>query len=123
MIRTPLKRKTRLRPRREEPRKKAGKLRERPKRARRLKDAAYLAHVRRQPCLVPGCPARPTEAHHFGLRGLGQKCPDSESAPLCGNHHRAWWHDRGHLPGMTSAESKQLIHRVGSELRAEWERR
>lgn len=31
----------------------------------------------------------PTEAAHVGKRGLGQKCDDIESLPLCGEeHHR-----------------------------------
>jgi len=29
-----------------------------------------------------------TEAAHVGDRGLGQKAPDSETAPLCVGHHR-----------------------------------
>lgn len=30
----------------------------------------------------------PTEFAHLGERGLGQKCPDSEGAPLCAVDHR-----------------------------------
>jgi hypothetical protein len=29
-----------------------------------------------------------TEAAHVGIRGLGQKCADKDSMPLCGAHHR-----------------------------------
>jgi len=109
MKRTPLKRKSLLRARRPGPPRKG-----------RIRDGAYLDFVRSQPCAVPGCPARDIEAHHWGARGLGQKCDDTSTAPLCGNHHRAWWHDKGHLPGMTTAESKQLIESVGLRLLAEW---
>ena len=122
MIRTPLKRKTRLRPRREKQRKKAGKIPDRAGRARRVTDRAYLDHIRRQPCLMPACPMKRSEAHHYGRRGLGQKCGDDKVAPLCGTHHRPWWHDKGHLPGMTPEESRELIRREGERLRANWER-
>ncbi len=30
----------------------------------------------------------PTEAAHVGKRGLGQKCNDDETLPLCAWHHR-----------------------------------
>jgi len=30
----------------------------------------------------------PTEAAHVGERGLGQKCSDRETIPLCAAHHR-----------------------------------
>lgn len=88
---------------------------------RRLEDPEYLAFIRHQPCLVPGCRCRPVEAHHYGERGLGQKCRDDETAPLCWFHHRPWWHDRGHLPGMTPEESRELIKSTGQKLRARWE--
>lgn len=30
----------------------------------------------------------PTECAHVGVRGLGQKCPDRQTVPLCAEHHR-----------------------------------
>lgn len=32
--------------------------------------------------------ANPTEAAHVGSRGVGQKCSDYETIPLCSYHHR-----------------------------------
>lgn len=32
------------------------------------------------------------EAAHVGFRGLGQKCPDRQTVPLCAFHHRAGPH-------------------------------
>ena len=110
MKRTPLKRKSRLVTRRKTPRTKAG-----------VSEPDYLDHVRRQPCAVPGCTDKRVEAHHYGRRGLGQKCGDDEVTPLCGTHHRAWWHDKGHLPGLTPQESRELIRSVGMRIRKEWE--
>lgn len=49
-------------------------------------DARYLAWIRRQPCVCCGA-RRYIEAAHVGARGLGQKCSDYETLPLCGNHH------------------------------------
>lgn len=84
-----------------------------------LKDPAYLAWIREQPCflccylawraqqfinafkpMIDGAcvtvhlatqanQQSPTEAAHVGARGLGQKCSDRETLPLCGiEHHR-----------------------------------
>lgn len=77
---------------------KASKAARRKRRAAK-RDPQYLAWLRLQPCAV--CLKRggtlqnaaliqgsPTEAAHVGERGLGQKCPDREAIPLCGEHHR-----------------------------------
>lgn len=41
------------------------------------------------PILVTHEQTSPTECAHVGKRGLGQKCPDRETIPLCGGaHHR-----------------------------------
>lgn len=37
---------------------------------------------------IDGCYG-PTEAHHAGSHGLGQKAPDRTCVPLCASHHRA----------------------------------
>jgi len=66
-----------------------------------LKDPAYLDWIRMLPCMIcwprmmfqvaldclpSGLPR--SEAAHVGVRGLGQKCSDRESVPLCEVHHR-----------------------------------
>lgn len=55
-------------------------------------DPAYVRFVRSLPCAV--CGSRRTEAHHAGLRGLGQRAHDSTCVPLCRAHHAAF-HDAG----------------------------
>lgn len=80
---------------------------------RSVRDTKYLEWIRQEPCIIcdpfayPGLllkRATPvvtgigyplnlvrmfqTEAAHVGLRGLGQKCSDRETIPLCGYHHR-----------------------------------
>lgn len=51
----------------------------------------YLAFVRGRRCCVPGC-EKPGEPHHFGKRGMSQKCDDYRTVPLCPLHHRQF-HD------------------------------
>lgn len=61
-------------------------------RANRHDDPARLAFIRTLPCFI--CEAyrllqkSKTEAAHIGQRGIGQKCSDTEAAPLCAHHHR-----------------------------------
>jgi hypothetical protein len=48
---------------------------------------AHLAFIRSLPCIV--CfRERNIEAAHVGRRGMGQKCSDLETLPLCSLHHR-----------------------------------
>ncbi len=72
------------------------------KRRGSLKDRAYLAWLHELPCVVCILPWKlwlsgvvysnvqtsATEAAHVGTRGLGQKCSDRETIPLCGACHR-----------------------------------
>ncbi len=51
-----------------------------------LKDPKYLKFVASLHCAV--CCAFPVEVAHVGERGLGQKCSDRETIPLCALHHR-----------------------------------
>lgn len=53
-------------------------------------DRAWLMAVKRQPCAAPGAPEGcegVIEADHVGRRGVGQKCSDRETIPLCSRHH------------------------------------
>lgn len=64
--------------------------RKKARRSARVRDVAYLALVRQQPCCAAylgGCEG-PIEADHVGRRGLGQKCSDYETIALCRLHHR-----------------------------------
>ncbi len=87
---TPLRRKTRIRQKRATPR-----------RSSRIRDPEHMADVRRLPCAAQSIPeATPCqgriEADHMGRRGIGQKCPDDETGPLCSRHHA----ERGSFAGM-----------------------
>lgn len=56
-----------------------------------LKDPARLEWIRQQPCLISTILGEkqegPTEAAHVGDRGLGRKCPDSQTIPLSRKYH------------------------------------
>src|ERR1700679_331254 len=58
-----------------------------PPRRGRLHDEIYLDFIRSLRCWICGT-LRHVEAAHCGLRGLGQKCSDLETLPLCTWHHR-----------------------------------
>lgn len=47
-----------------------------------------LAEVREMGQQVYGRQKSRTEVAHVGERGASQKCPDSETVPLCHEHHR-----------------------------------
>jgi hypothetical protein len=50
----------------------------------------HLLAVKRLPCCAPGAPVGcegVIEADHVGRRGVGQKCDDRETIPLCTRHH------------------------------------
>ena len=87
MKRSPLLRRTRLRPRARKPRRGVAK------------DPAYLAWLHSLPCLAcgwgdPGRQAMRTEAHHEGIPHS-----DRRAVPLCAIHHR------------TGADARHLIGR------------
>lgn len=65
--------------------------RSKPRRGR-VVDRSYREFIASLPCCV--CEkwgtkqdAR-TEAAHVGVRGIGQKCSDRDTLPICGRHHR-----------------------------------
>lgn len=86
-------------------------------------DRAYMAWVRGLPCVL--CSFKvltrwaalhhhlgeryrvpqvsPTEAAHVGQRGIGQKCSDRETIPLCREHHQ---------------DGKDSVHKLGKRF---WE--
>lgn len=77
--------------------------RKRSKYARRPRDMPRMLWTKHQPCAVgsligvelwlspvpPGRCSGPVEAHHAGVRGVGQKATDDTVIPLCAGHHRA----------------------------------
>jgi hypothetical protein len=97
----------------------------RSRRPRRLdtaqSDPARLAFVREQACVVPfsetlpgsgfavtgGCKGR-TEACHEGKKpGIGMKCNDAETLPMCSSHHGQWTDHRGVFAGWTKEQRRQ----------------
>lgn len=70
----------------------------------RDEDSAFLAFIRSLPCVICRRTFR-VEAAHVGQRGLGQKCSDRETIPLCAFHHR---------------EGKHAHHRLGKNFWTYW---
>ena len=67
-------------------------------------DPEYLTFIRSLPCLICRRTNR-IEAAHVGARGLGQKCDDRETIPLCAFHHR---------------EGEHAHHRIGKKFWIHW---
>lgn len=84
----------------------------------RHRSATYLAWVRTWPCCSCSAPA-PSEAHHAGKRGVGQKADDYGAVPLCSGCHRAIT-DTGALPGRRREETERLILERQVELLISW---
>lgn len=61
-------------------------------------DPARIAWVRTLMCMICRTQSTITEAAHVGDRGLGQKCQDAETIPLCAEHHRTG-KDSAHVMG------------------------
>lgn len=57
--------------------------------AKPARDEKYLRFIRTFCCII--CQARNTVPHHFGRtgKGMGQKCSDYETIPLCVMHHNS----------------------------------
>ena len=56
------------------------------------KDPAYIAWIRRQPCVITG--RSPCEAHHTETGGMGMKGSDYSAVPLFWTEHKRC-HDVG----------------------------
>ncbi len=69
-----------------------------PRPAKPKRSADYLAYVRAHPCCNPSCRApAPSDPHHEGKRGVGQKCSYFQTVPLCRVCHR-FYTDHNELP-------------------------
>jgi hypothetical protein len=82
-----------------------------PKPPKPLRDAVYLAFVRKHECCVSRDGASgpcygSVIAHHHGPRGMGEKADDYRTVPLCDGHHREF-HDTGTI-GAWGRESLDL---------------
>jgi hypothetical protein len=59
------------------------------------------------------------EAHHFGTRGVGQKCSDYRTVPLCEAHHREF-HDTGRIDPLSHEATRHLFIECQVSLLVEW---
>lgn len=81
---------------------------------------SYLAFVRLHACANPGCRLPgPSEADHFGRRGLGQKTDDFRTVPLCAECHRART-DTNRLPGLSIEATRLCMVEAQVALLVEW---
>lgn len=78
----------------------------------------YLAFVRARACCSCGLPG-PSDPHHAGERGVGQKADDYSCVPLCRRCH-VQVTDHYTLPGRDRAEVVLHFLRVQVTLLAEW---
>lgn len=83
-----------------------------------LRSASYLAMVRAWPCCGCGRPA-PSEAHHAGRRGVGQKASDLLTVPLCRPCHQRVT-DTGSLPGLDRDGTLLRVVTAQRDLLARW---
>ncbi len=51
-----------------------------------IRSEKYLAFIRLQPCIKPGCPNK-SQPHHFKTGGEAIKCDDTETVPACPECH------------------------------------
>jgi hypothetical protein len=106
--RTALKRRTKLRPRRE---------RERRVAADRVRDKAHLAKVRALPCIVgltyPGCKGPNQASHDDYSKGAGLKTSDLSCCSMCAAHHQQWTDHTGWCKGW-SRESRRVWFRAAT---------
>jgi hypothetical protein len=81
-----------------------------------FRSARYLHHIRSLPCCE--CRYPRSEAHHIETGGMGTKCGDNLTVPLCGPYARGC-HGRADK-SKTSAEKYRPI---AQRLFAEWSKR
>lgn len=74
----------------------------------------HLVLVRQQPCCGCGA-AAPSDPHHFGERGVGQRCSDLLTVPLCRRCHDLVTDGRG-TPGRHREELQEYFQGVALEL-------
>lgn len=79
---------------------------------------AFLAFVQEHACTSCAAPA-PSEAHHQGRKGVGQKCSDFLCVPLCHACHFVYT-STGALPGRSRASSLALMMATQVKLLQRW---
>lgn len=89
-----------------------------PKPAPATRSRDYLAFVREKPCMSCRMPG-PSDPHHWGPRGLGQKTDDHRTVPLCRKCHDHF-HDTGRLPYLDKPTTKVFLMQRMVDLLVEW---
>ncbi len=100
---------------------KLAQLRPVPKPPKPSRSRDYLAFVRDHACSSCRAPG-PSDPHHYGGRGMGQKTDDHRTVALCRTCHDHF-HDHARLPGMDSATTKVLLLQRQVDLLVEWARK
>lgn len=72
------------------------------------RDAEHLAHVRSLPCAYHTEVRGPSDPHHYGPRGKGQKTDDDRTVPLCRECHDQF-HDRRTIGVMDVRQTREWI--------------
>lgn len=83
-----------------------------------LRNDVYLVFVREKACCGCGAPP-PSDAHHFGPRGAGQKTDDYRTIPLCRDCHD-YFHAHGHLRGFDRAMTERQFYLDQVNLLVRW---
>lgn len=78
-----------------------------PKARPAARSKGYMEWVRGKPCASCAAGA-PSEAHHYGPRGMGSKTSDYLTVPLCRRCHQRF-HDSGALPGSTPERTREAF--------------
>lgn len=118
----PLKRRTKLKPRRE-----------RERRSGRQRDTAYMLWVKTLNCCAwRGTDASPmcvdgvfnnVEAHHAGRRAAGRKANDDTCIPLCNFHHRCWHSGAPPFDRWTREQRREWADARIADTQAKWRAR
>lgn len=91
--------------------------------ASRERDTRYMVWVKSLECCAAtdlglgGC-SRVVEADHAGRRPLGRKCPDTETIPLCSQHHRERTDFAGAFKSWDRARMREWLDRMIAETQA-----
>lgn len=122
MKRSPLRRKSAL-----ARRSRIAQVRAKARRSSRVRDEAYLAWVRQQPCRVgaagvPGCLGPIDPDHKRAGVGAGTKASDRDAWPVCRKHHDDRHAMRGPFTFMTKEQLRAFIDARIAEANAAYER-
>lgn len=74
------------------------------------RDRGYLVYVREHPCCACTAPA-PSDPHHYGPRGMGQKTDDYRTVPLCRGCHDCF-HQHGFVARFEAEADAVQLTRV-----------